>query len=384
MGSNKIKKQKHCSNAFTLAEVLITLGVIGVVAAVTMPTLVTNVQERIKKEQVRTVKFKLTKATDSMKSLDKIGPYATTEAFVNELKKHMSIAKVCDKDHLTQCWPTETINTPNGTRNVTDLKTGTNLMALSLGTGSTTTMGIVTGDGVPMILVYSPVCTPLDPVKSYTWSVVDGKPETNATTNCISAIFDINGAKGPNKIGQDVRTLNSLFGYKRFGATAMSKADCLKKKDKLGINDCYYETDYYAGAVEACANIGLHLPSMQTLANLAGARYGRTDIGVHTLIMRNGYSGYTDCHEYYDTHDYGGRKALSDIICVNGTSIPNGVNTAVSEISDGYFWSSTEVSANTALKRNINSDNSSWNENNRNNGNVPLCVGDEICFLVRI
>ena len=364
----------------TLAEVLITLGVIGVVAAVTMPTLVTNVQERIKKEQVRTVKYKLTKATDSMKSLDKIGPYATTEAFVNELKKHMSIAKVCDNDSLSQCWPTTTINLTDGTRDVNDIKTGTNLVALSLGTGATTTMGIVTGDGVPMILVYSPVCTPLDPVKSYTWSVVDGKPETNATTNCISAIFDINGAKGPNKIGQDVRTLNSLFGYRRFTGQTMSYDDCEKKKDKLGINECCPNCDanggdYYAGAVEACANIGLHLPSMQTLANLAGARYGRTDIGVHTLIMRNGYSGYDDCHQWFDEHDYG-RKAISDIICVDGASIPDGTNTAVSEISYGNFWSSTEVSARTALKRGIHNDDSPWYENFRYDGNVPLCVGD--------
>ena len=177
-----------------------------------------------------------------------------------------------------------------------------------------------------MILVYAKNCIPLDPAKSYTWSVVDGKPETNATTNCVSAIFDINGAKGPNKIGQDVRTLNSLFGYRRFTATAMSKADCEKNKDRLGINACGVETDYWAGAVKACADIGLHLPSMQTLANLAGARYGRTDIGVHTLIMRNGYGGYPDCHEYYNTHDYNGRKAISDIICVDGASIPNGKN----------------------------------------------------------
>lgn len=36
---------KKCS-AFTLAEVLITLGVIGIVAAMTMPTLITNYQKR--------------------------------------------------------------------------------------------------------------------------------------------------------------------------------------------------------------------------------------------------------------------------------------------------------------------------------------------------
>ena len=34
-------------NGFTLAEVLITLGIIGVVAAMTMPTLITNVQNKI-------------------------------------------------------------------------------------------------------------------------------------------------------------------------------------------------------------------------------------------------------------------------------------------------------------------------------------------------
>ena len=33
--------------AFTLAEVLITLGIIGIVAAMTIPTLITNYQKNI-------------------------------------------------------------------------------------------------------------------------------------------------------------------------------------------------------------------------------------------------------------------------------------------------------------------------------------------------
>lgn len=33
-------------SAFTLAEVLITLGIIGIVAAMTIPTLITNHQKR--------------------------------------------------------------------------------------------------------------------------------------------------------------------------------------------------------------------------------------------------------------------------------------------------------------------------------------------------
>ena len=419
MGSNSIKTQQNCINeiapspeflnsplkkivkgslrnstlsrlermagAFTLAEVLITLGVIGVVAAVTMPTLVTNIQERVRKEQVRTIKYKLTKATDNMKSQDKIAPYATTEDFLNELKKHFAIAKVCKNNELKACWPSDTINTPDGAVSVNSIKNGVDIKALALGTAQTETMGIVTGDGTPMILLYSPVCTPLDPVKTYTWSVVDGKPETNATTNCISAIFDINGSKGPNKLGTDVRTFNSLFGSVQYGATAMSKSDCEKYKNQLGIKGCGVDTDYFAGAVKKCHDIGLHLPSMQTLANIAGAKYGRTDIGTYTLIMKNGYESggttYTNCRDYYIKYNYGGRNELSDnIICVSDLdasgNILSGANSSVSGISGG-FWSSSEVNGYAAFGRYTYDDTSSWAVYGRNTSDsVPLCVGD--------
>ena len=376
---NRIDKQKR--SAFTLAEVLITLGIVGVVAALTLPALLTNVQERIKKEQVRTIKYKLTQATDSMKSLNLIGPYATTEDFVNELKKHYKISKVCPNDKLRGCWPSDTIATPDGVVQVSSLKTGASIKALALGTSATQTMGIVTADGTPMILAYSPVCNALDSTKTYLWSTVDNKPETNATTNCISAIFDINGAKQPNKIGTDVRTLNSLFGSKQYSATFITKDECLKNKNRLGINGCYYDQDYWAGAVKKCHDIGMHLPSMQTLANIAGAKYGRTDIDTYTLIMMNEFTNDTDyttstgnCMDYFKSHNYGNRLSTSNVICVDG-AIPNGANSSVASIA-GYFWSSSEVSASTAQIRGINSSTSAWATGYRNGRNVPLCVGD--------
>ena len=375
------RRVKQKKVAFTLAEVLITLGIVGVVAALTLPALLTNVQERIKKEQVRTIKYKLTQATDSMKSLNLIGPYATTEDFVNELKKHYKISKVCQNDKLRGCWPSDTISTPDGVVQVSSLKTGASIKALALGTSATQTMGIVTADGTPMILAYSPVCNALDSTKTYLWSTVDNKPETNATTNCISAIFDINGAKQPNKIGTDVRTLNSLFGSKQYSATFITKDECLKNKNRLGINGCYYDQDYWAGAVKKCHDIGMHLPSMQTLANIAGAKYGRTDIDTYTLIMMNEYTNDTDyttstgnCMDYFKSHNYGNRLSTSNVICVDG-AIPNGANSSVASIAGG-FWSSSEVSASTAQDRGINSSYSTWGTDGRAYGNVPLCVGD--------
>lgn len=40
------KDKNHIKKAFTLSEVLITLGIIGVVAAITLPTLVANYREK--------------------------------------------------------------------------------------------------------------------------------------------------------------------------------------------------------------------------------------------------------------------------------------------------------------------------------------------------
>ena len=372
------------ADAFTLAEVLITLGVIGVVAAVTMPTLVTNVQDKVRKEQVRTVKYKLTKATDKMKSLGKIGPYdaPATKNFVNELKKHMTIAKVCDSGNLSECWPSETVNTYQNNNptlssvSVSSLKKGTDLKALALGSGGEDTVGIVTGDGVPMLLVYSPKCEALDEVKTYTWSVEDGKPVTNATTNCISAIFDINGSKGPNKVGQDIRTLNSLFGSIDLGAVSVSKSECeaMLKNSKYGVKECGADPDYWAGGMKKCADMGLHLPDMMTLANIANSRYGTTLIGAYTLYVGSQYG--ENCREQVAAW-YGSPTSYifteAEIIC-NANTTPD--PSSGFPIPSGNYWSSSEASAVYAYRRYFNTDRSTWYRNARYNSDRSLCVGD--------
>ena len=376
-------------SAFTLAEVLITLGVIGVVAAVTLPTLLTNVQDRVRQEQVRTVKYKFTKATEKMNSLGLIGHYDSTMDFVNELKKHMSIAKICESSKLNECWPSGSITVPTNKdgatsqTNVNTILTGTQLKALALGTKNTETVGIVTGDGVPMILVYSPNCSGFDEAKQYTWSVENGKPVTNATTNCVSAIFDINGQKGPNKIGTDVRTLNSIFGSVDlgYGIVAADNAICKNMKKKYGFKYCENSQDYWVGAIYACDKIGLHLPSMQTLANMANARYGITQIGPYTVYMGPDYKTENgDCIDWLKTNpDYGPSKlwfSESDaIICAN--SIVDSPTSSVGTSIEGYYWSNAEVSAVVAYRRFITSSWSNWNKYSRNQStHKALCVGD--------
>ncbi len=380
-------------NAFTLAEVLITLGVIGVVAAVTMPTLLTNIQDRVRQEQVRTVKYKLTKATDTMNSLGKIGPYGSleagdaTEKFVDELKKHMSIAKICKNDELDKCWPAGSVNgyltygsTTLSAKSVSSMSKGTDINALTLSSGNTRLVGLVTADGVPMIMVYSPVCQALDETKNYTWSVENGKPITNATTNCISAIFDINGAKGPNKIGQDVRTLNSLFGAANLTTVAATKAECNALKKKYNIQWCEIEGDHWVGAIKQCDQLDLHLPTMSTLANVANAKYGTTKIGTYTLYSGPTHAASTyagGCRAWWIQYDNSTWRVDGSDAILCGESTTTDGNSGFAIPSDGY-WSSSEYSSSYAFYRIIGGSDSSWSRHYSRTltSYRALCVGD--------
>ncbi|MBR1423974.1 type II secretion system protein, partial [bacterium] len=83
--------------AFTLAEVLITLAVIGVVAAMTLPTLIAKINEKADLNQKTVIEAKL---IQGLNMLDLHGgmndTYSSTAEFVEELGKYMKITAVCD------------------------------------------------------------------------------------------------------------------------------------------------------------------------------------------------------------------------------------------------------------------------------------------------
>ena len=282
--------------AFTLAEVLITLGIIGIVAAMTLPTLNQAINNKVRAEQVRTVKYKFTKATEKMNSLGLIGPYASTDAFVDELQKHLKIMKRCDSSHLRECWPYDEVDLGNGkTWDISKTKTGKQLKMKDGDSAdySSNNVGIVTADGTPMILSYNKKCEALDPVKQYTWSTSDGKPVSNATAGCVAAVFEINGGAKPNKFGTDVVAFNasglgSSCAFEvngtcytaPFTPTPMTAQECNEQKDQLGIKYCRTDdSDYWGGAVKQCGGVS-KMPTMAQLAELASQMYvGNPTIG---------------------------------------------------------------------------------------------------------
>ena len=82
--------------AFTLAEVLITLAIIGVVAALTIPSVISNSQQQEFKTGLRKAVSVLNQAITMNMALDGETPYDNKDTF-NYLIRHMSILKTTSR-----------------------------------------------------------------------------------------------------------------------------------------------------------------------------------------------------------------------------------------------------------------------------------------------
>ena len=344
---------------------LITLGIIGVVAAITLPTLNAAINKKVRAEQIRTVKYKFTKATEKMAAQSLIGPYDSTAAFVAELQKHLKIMKVCPSTKLRDCWPYDTVTLLDGKEwKISKTQTGKHLKMEDSDTAdySSPNVGIITGDGTPMILSYNTKCEALDPIKSYTWSTEDNKPVSNATASCVAAVFEINGSRRPNKQNEDVALFNAnglgsscaveLDGGKCFGSAftpaPLTYEECMAQKDELGINFCTYETDYWAGAVKQCGGVN-NLPTMADLGKLASAIYkGNPSVGA--------------------------RQDVENLTYIAGTATSLGLPEP-----SFYLWSAEENGNYHAYYRYFSSTDTTWHCSNLfryNSGPQAVCLTD--------
>ena len=290
-GATHVAHRKNSRKAaFTLAEVLITLGIIGVVAALTMPALITNIQDRIQAKRIENINQKLSKVTDKMAVQSGLTGYGTTMAFVQEMSKHMKIAKICDNEHLAECWPTQevTLNDEGKTWEIAKTKNAKTLKISNNAEDWADTVGIVTGDGTGMILSYNKKCEfNVDDVGLK----YDSSTGKSNSLGCISGVFDWNGSSKPNKLGKDVTMLAPASGLGNncaieaggkcftaaFTPTPLTRAQCEAEKDKLGISQCCPDeycngNDYWAGAVKQCGGVS-KMPTMADLAKLATELY---------------------------------------------------------------------------------------------------------------
>ena len=131
-----------------------------------------------------------------------------------------------------------------------------------------------------------------------------------------------------------------------FAPTPMTKADCEAQKGSLGIKACYYESDYWAGAVKQCGGVG-NMPTMSDLGKIASSIYsGNPSIGA--------------------------KQNVSVLTYVSGTASSLGLPEPTF-----YLWSGEEANSTNAYYRYFGPTYSDWDYNYRNLSNLQaVCLGD--------
>ncbi len=167
-------------NGFTLAEVLITLGIIGIVAAMTMPTLMTN----YRKKQIST----------RLKKFNSMMAQAVT---LSEAHNGDSKDWEISKDYLIRNDNGEAIRDEKGEVQYDDNK------------GTEFTYPFILKYFAPYIKYTKiekalPVERHGKTTKYTTIYFADGSVVNVKLGACIDWIYDINGTKAPNETGQDI------------------------------------------------------------------------------------------------------------------------------------------------------------------------------------
>ena len=176
--------------AFTLAEILITLSIIGVVAALTIPGLVKNHNQKAWSISKDVFQKKLEVALKSMNTQGKLSGYTTTEDFVNELKKNIKITNVCTDD-VTKCFSKTVVW--NETEEPVEVTNSAVTYKDTEGYDWAETVGLQFSNGVTALMAYNKNCY-ADPYDN----------QASVSDKCLGMIVDVSANTKPNKKGADI------------------------------------------------------------------------------------------------------------------------------------------------------------------------------------
>lgn len=274
--------------AFSLAEVLITLGIIGVVAAITIPALIKDYNKKSWNTSATVFEKKLEDALKTMNSQSTLTGHTTTESFVNELSKHFKTNKICQNEELLNCF-SKTVFWGIGETQPEEIDMDIIKTSANFGQNdwSTNVIGVQFANGTNALLAYNPTDTCLqDPYSNQ----INGN-------DCLAILYDTSGEKKPNTSGKDLRANGNVrklgvsctfeIGSTCFTSTPFypaahtwnscengttTNSEDLAFMEKYGIKYCSSSSDRWAGAVKACNGVD-KLPTIAQLNQLGEYLY---------------------------------------------------------------------------------------------------------------
>ena len=269
---------------------MITLAIIGVVAAMTIPTLIANYQNKAWNTASTVFQRKLGDALTIMNSQGSLAGYQNTEDFVAELSKHMKISKVCQNDDLMSCFEDKVIwGAENEEVDMTKVKNVSHFGQDEW--EETDIVGAMFADGTNALIAYNKDCKQ-DPYSNRVITI----SENGIGTDCLAILYDTSGFKTPNTQQKDLRGLNiASLGNSNcafeindtcytapFIPTPLTHAECIARQSELGIKNCHSgDRDYWGGAVAACGGVS-KIPTKAQLADIANYLYNTSAIGATT------------------------------------------------------------------------------------------------------
>ncbi len=213
--------------AFTMAEILLSLTIIGVVAAITLPSLTGNINERTWNTQRKALYARMSQAIALMPNLNGYGTLAeddsgsvtadtAAETFVTAgLAKVLKINNICDNEHFKDCGLPKTITRLSGEADfnfpTTMAALNTQMVLASSSYDSTYSYSAIrskavafeTANGESIAVYYNKNC------------VADLKSSEAhvpiQTMVCANFVYDLNGLKGPNTVGKDIGFMTAFY-----------------------------------------------------------------------------------------------------------------------------------------------------------------------------
>ncbi len=210
------------TNAFTMAEILLSLTIIGVVAAITLPSLTGNINERVWNTQRKALYARMSQALALLPQLNGYGTYSEStsgdskvitdtgaEAFITEgLSKVLKINNICDNAHLSDCGIPTSFTDMTGSLIAFPKK----LKSLHRGWSSNygteysnmnpNAAAFETQNGESVAVFYNTQCAP---------DLEETNEHSPQRKVCVNFIYDLNGIKGPNTMGKDIGFITAIY-----------------------------------------------------------------------------------------------------------------------------------------------------------------------------
>lgn len=211
--------------AFTLAEVLATLSVIGIVAALLIPSVIVNYKNHVFRTAHQTAKTMIADATRNMVTIDSRLNKAKSVEDENDDENNRSANAVFVQDYLTKYIKFSKICDPDSTNGIyscgwsdeADYAEITSTTRYKIPTknsevgfdGDDKMWAATTANGMAMLIAYNPNCKNLDSAASSnedeTTDVASAPNYFNPKeTACMNIVYDVNGTAAPNTFGKDV------------------------------------------------------------------------------------------------------------------------------------------------------------------------------------